>query len=81
MCTIPSRDRDGSTLPTLVPKLNKYQNKYFAIQALLYSKLDQMWDGSAAYRVACAQLKSCFGNIDNSEKKILCFLMEECTKH
>ena len=46
ICTNLSRGRDGSTLPTLVPNLIKYQNTCFAIQALLCSKLDQMWDGS-----------------------------------
>ena len=46
ICTNPSRDMDGSTLPTPVPNLIKYQNTCFAIQALLYSNLDQKWDGS-----------------------------------
>ena len=46
MCTNPSRDRDGSILPTLMPNLIMYQNTCFAIQALLYSTLDQKWDGS-----------------------------------
>ena len=40
MSTNPSRVRDGSTLPTFVPNLINYHNTYFAIQALLYSKLD-----------------------------------------
>ena len=49
MCKNPSRDRDGSALPTLVLNLIIYQNTYFAIQASLYSKLDQMWDGSTSH--------------------------------
>ena len=46
MCTNPSRDRDGSILPTLMPNLIMYQNTCFAIQASLYSTLEQKWDGS-----------------------------------
>ena len=44
-CTDPSRDRDGSTLITLLPNFIIYQNTCYAIQALHYSKLDQTWDG------------------------------------
>ena len=57
MCTNPSRDRDGSILPTLMPNLIMYQNTCFAIQALLYSTLDQKWDGSIS-RSAVAFMSS-----------------------
>ena len=41
--TYPSRDRDS---PTLVPTLIIYRNMCFVIQTSLYSKRDQIQDGS-----------------------------------
>ena len=52
MCTNPSRDRDGSILPTLMLNLVMYQNTCFAIQASPYSTLDQRWDGSIRHERA-----------------------------
>ena len=49
MCTNPSRDKDGSIFPTLMPNLTIYQNTYFAIQASPYSAVDQKWDGSMGH--------------------------------
>ena len=36
----PKRDRHGSTLPSQAPNLFTHQNMCFAIEAILYSKLD-----------------------------------------
>ena len=57
MYTNLSKDENDYTLPMLERNLIKYQNTYFAIQALLYSKLDQMWDGSMSHTSLLCQLE------------------------
>ena len=55
MCTNPSRDKDDSIFPTLMPNLIMYQNTCFAIQASLYSTLYQKWNGSMRHVVVVAR--------------------------